>query len=91
MEWQAIDTAPMDGTWVLVSWDCDRECFDGIGVEWQNWDYGFSNKYPPPPAMVAMFADEEWRAYSEDGGFYGQISQPTHWRPLPQMPSTSAT
>lgn len=49
---------------------------------------------PPPPAMVALWRCSEdydqWRAYSEDGGYYGEIPTPTDWTPLQALPVTQA-
>ncbi len=87
MTWQPIDTAPKD-VWVLVSWK------GGLPEPYENgpWDYGMKD-VPPPPAMTALWRPSEycddggnWRSYSEDGGFYGEIPNPTHWMPLPEPP-----
>jgi len=83
MTWQPIETAPKDGTWVLLS---------GGAVEY-DWDG------KTKPAMVVgqythwrdgVTAEEGWWQFAwYDGGFYGEYEAPTHWQPLPAPPDAA--
>jgi hypothetical protein len=88
MNWQPIDTAPKDGTDVLVLLDCadvavvhiawwrSREEWESIGQYCEGWD------------SVEQW--EGWWSYTQ-----GSVTQeklegfrlPTHWTPLPAMPT----
>jgi hypothetical protein len=75
-EWQPIETAPKDGSWVLLS---------GGEIEYR-WD-GDSQ----PPAVVAQWSTTlnletvagHWQFAWYDGGYYGEYVNPTHWMSLP--------
>lgn len=80
-EWQTIETAPKDGTWVLV-------CGGAI-------DYGWDGD-TAPMAVVAQFTHElngtersegTWQFAWYDGGYYGEYENPTHWMPLRDPPA----
>jgi hypothetical protein len=83
-EWQPIETAPKDGTWILL-------CGGEIRYEWD----GLSQ----PNAVVGQFAPKgevmagRWQFAYYDSGFHGQYENPTHWMPLPAPPmeQTNAT
>ena len=83
-EWQPIETAPKDGTRVLL-----------FGGEQEVWKSQRDSKAGP---MVVGWADgteygeQAWRFCTYDSGFYGRLdTQPTHWMPLPEPPKESAT
>ena len=79
-DWQPIETAPIDGTRILVfggRQDYLIDADEDAGAEmfavayWDqflNWDEG------------------NWRFCCYDGGFYGEWEFPTHWMPLPEVP-----
>ena len=76
MGWQPIETAPKDGTWVLLtggtvdgSWDGDTAPMVVVG------------QYLPPWGSEAI-----WHFAWYDNGYYGEYSNPTHWMPLPEPP-----
>ena len=75
MDWQPIDTAPRDGTWVLVR---------GGRI-----DYGWDGD-TDPPAVVAQWGEgggaEYWQFAWYDSGYYGEYKSPTEWMPLPEPP-----
>jgi hypothetical protein len=77
MEWQPIETAPRDGTWVLLY-------FDG-------WDTPSSEGQPT--IYVGQWPPEDhWRhdgTWYVDWGDLTQyhIGPPTHWMPLPALPA----
>jgi len=77
--WQPIETAPKDGTWVLLrSGDID---------------YGWDGD-TKPPAVVGQYVVSEdpeeasggWQFAWYDSGVYGEYDNPTHWMPLPAPP-----
>lgn len=81
MHWQPIETAPKDGTWVLLNGGyCDGD--EGgnnrrpVVAQWTNYlngrtapDYG------------------RWQFAWYDGGYYGAYESPTHWMPLFALPA----
>lgn len=72
MEWQPIETAPKDGSWVLLS---------GGSI-----DYGWDYTADKPLAVVGQWASfaKCWQFAWYDGGYYGEYENPTHWRPIPR-------
>lgn len=88
--WRPVSTAPI-GRWVEVKTDAlPHPLIDEDGAPW--WEYG--SQVPPPVVVVAIFDrpsafgltygigddQREWRVFSADGGLYGRIARPTHWR-----------
>jgi len=72
--WQPIETAPRDGTWILLT---------GGSVDW-DWD-GDSK----PRVVAAQFRErnaDSWQFAWFDAGYYGEYENPTHWMPLPEPP-----
>jgi hypothetical protein len=81
MIWQPIETAPKDGTWILV-WGGKTD----ENMEW--WDEKDRNR-----PVTARWCSESgrrsgyWRFASYDGGYLGDfVEDPTHWQPLPELP-----
>lgn len=74
-EWQPIETAPRDETWILLT--------GGI------IDYGWHNG-DKPPVVVGQSAKEGWQFAWYDGGYYGEYENPTHWMPLPLLLPSNA-
>lgn len=92
MNWQPIETAPKDGTDVLVFFDCatvpvvhiawyrSREEWESSGQFCGGWD--------------SLEEWEGWWSYTR-----GSVSQeklegystPTHWMPLPEAPNLNST
>ena len=76
-EWQPIETAPKDGTWVLIY---TVNVGDEVGqrnmcvAQWSNY---LNGRTVEPRWMFAWF----------DGGYYGACDEPTHWMPLPLGPT----
>jgi hypothetical protein len=66
--WQPIDTAPKDGTEILL--------LTGHGMKIGAWYDDFYSKKPKPYWT--------WWDYSK---IIMRRNQPTHWQPLPKMPS----
>ena len=80
-EWQPIETAPMDGTWVLLTG----------GLIDYGWDAEDNDQ---PHAVVGQVTEQMrhskptmvWHFAWYDSGYYGEYEQPTHWMPLPDAP-----
>jgi hypothetical protein len=79
MEWQPIETAPKDGTWVLLA---GGDCYNDGGD-------------PTERIVTAQCTNElngrtmddtRWQFAWYDGGYYGEYLDPTHWMPLPEPP-----
>ena len=76
MTWQPIETAPRDGTWILL-----------MGGEIV---YGWHSP-SVPPMVVGQYTthlngqevEPHWQFAWYDGGYYGEYENPTHWMPLP--------
>ena len=79
-EWQSIDTAPKDGTKVLVY---DQESAGlsgrpGIGIAWWH-SHRYHDKY-----RESWCPQESW--CSQGCRDDVEIYHPTHWMPLPEAP-----
>ncbi len=73
MEWQPIETAPKDGTFILAI--CSPEAWCPVIVRWNNNvvnDFG---------TVLEEGWGDEFKTYHIDG-----LNMPTHWMPLPQPP-----
>lgn len=71
-KWRPIETAPKDGTSILIFGKWDGEISDWRKV----W----------PQSGVAAWQDNEWSAVLTD--IYGVwCALPTHWMPLPKPPT----
>ena len=71
MEWQPIETAPRDGTTILV--------WQKGSVEFARWNTGPWNKMPRPfwdGTLAALW-----------GKMTARNHPPTHWMPLPPPPA----
>jgi hypothetical protein len=75
-QWQPIETAPKDGTVVLL-WACDED----------EWEDAHDEPRDPQrywyPARVSVQKHIWWIA----GGMMRQLKGATHWMPLPAAPS----
>lgn len=70
-EWQPIETAPKDGTRILI--------FDNGCISIANWHEQIDNYNHAP--------FDGWLIFYPDDAFYTQVSEnPTHWMPLPEPP-----
>lgn len=74
MKWQPIETAPKDGTKILV--------FTIHGdVELSDWYFYDSERYEPVEGTDGLF-----RRVTEKRGLWNS-NTPTHWAPLPAPPA----
>lgn len=71
--WQSIETAPTDGTWVILTGGT-------IIYGWEGNDL--------PPVVCAQYSGRvkkneiRWHFAWYDGGYYGEYVGPTHWMPV---------
>jgi len=81
--WQPIDTAPKDGTWVIL---CGGTADDEsaataadlkrpVVAQWSTWRNG-------------QTWQGRWQFCWFEGGYDGKYSDPTHWQPLPAPPNS---
>lgn len=73
MDWQPMETAPRDGSWVML-----------LGGSLDKYA-----EVAPPATVARYEGlhpryGEEWRYASYDSGEYGRVSEPRGWMPLPQ-------
>ncbi len=82
-EWQPIDSAPKDGTWVLL--------IGGATDEFYLLDEKPECVSRPVSAfwMPDDFSDDEgfWAMAHWDSAWRSRYEAPTHWMPLPASPS----
>ena len=76
-DWQSIETAPLDGTVVMLKGGTTNE-----------EDMGYRDRSKLSRPVTAWFDSDwfggsQWRFASYDAGHYGEYLDPTHWRPLP--------
>lgn len=81
--WQPIETAPRDGTWVMLAGgacDEDEGGSDGrpVVAQWTNY---LNGRTAPNYGR--------WQFAWYDGGYYGAYNEPTHWMPLPAPPESA--
>jgi hypothetical protein len=81
--WQPIETAPKDGTPLLLWDDFAQLKAHTNDPRWgsEALDYGF----PPAVPFVGFWDGEHWQLAHYDAYSYG----PTHWMPLPDVPGTA--
>lgn len=75
-EWRPIESAPLDGSWVLVSGgtiDCESMDNRPVPAQWTN-------------ELNGQMTEWHWQWAWFDGGYYGWYENPTHWMPLPEPP-----
>ena len=71
-QWQPIETAPRDGTTILVC--------GGM------WVGEFSGEFPLGGVAMVTFLGDTWAVDNTE--YYGPtIHNPTHWMPLPPDPN----
>ena len=79
-EWQPIETAPRDGTLILVS-------FGAKGVRAVSWDDPWSDDWPVDPDKgLWCVSDDKHGPYPLRGYLDTGPNAPTHWMPLPPAP-----
>ena len=80
MNWQPIETAPKDGTWVLL-----------FGGKTSEDDYMRTGVLIERPVTAfwnnSECYDEYWAFAFWDGDWREEYSDPTHWMPLPEPPN----
>lgn len=75
MDWQPIETAPKDGSVIVLSWHEGGEAQESFIMQW-----GHIQKNGLFPRNTGMWVSPDgsmtWNGSADDGG-------PTHWMPLP--------
>lgn len=86
--WQPIETAPKDGTSVLLCGGCTDELTDDSDFEGFEGDVSVEEAHRP---VTGLWRGDRWIYATYDGGFYGKYEGPTHWMPLPLAPKGGAS
>tara|TARA_R110000868_G_scaffold99334_1_gene273432 strand:+ start:1300 stop:1947 length:648 start_codon:yes stop_codon:yes gene_type:complete len=81
-QWQPIETAPKDGTWILVGGGETDDEEEARGIAVASWTRELNG------SVGDRYARWQFAVY--DGGHYGNYINPTHWMPLPQPPQEGA-
>ena len=75
-----IDTAPRDGTWILLfggttrdEYATDDESARPVVGQWATMLNGMALR------------QGRWQFAWYDGGYYGEYERPTHWMPIPEL------
>ena len=79
--WRPIETAPRDGTWVLLAGGkCYGDQGDNIGrvvsAQWTEHKFGRTH-----PALGRWM-----HSWYYDGGYFGEYEHPIYWAPIPEPP-----
>ena len=80
-EWQPIETAPKDGSVVLIA---DAEHVNEAHYVFEVGEFLVSN-YPDP--YWEKYDHSYWDRHNDDSDWY----EPTHWMPLPPPPNPNTT
>lgn len=73
MDWQPIETAPRDGTDILIYVQLSNECFVAY------WHSRFSK----------LVRGDAWAFATLFGGRTAYTKEATHWMPLPEPPKAA--
>ncbi len=76
-EWKRIDSAPKDGTWILVLGDIQDEGEGRTIAVAQYTEYLNGRK-----------TRWHWQFAWYDGGYHGWVENVSHWMPLPSPPTS---
>ena len=79
-EWLPIDTAPKDGTEILLT------AFEDDGAQFETWPMRWAHiqRNGLFPGRIGMWTHVSGITWNDDSLGAG----PTHWMPLPALPST---
>lgn len=89
MNWQPIETAPRDGTEVLVYFDCATVPI--VHIAWCNDAKDWADFSSYSDAFDSLEEYEGWWSYVSGSVSFEKLSgyrEPTHWMPLPALPET---
>jgi len=78
-DWQPIDTAPKDGSWVL---GLDAESKTSGIVRWSSKDDYIKRSKEQGTANWKYVAHEGWQSYEYDSAY----DSPSHWLSIPNPP-----
>lgn len=77
--WRPIETAPRDGSWILLTGGT-------IEYGWGGDDYPRVVSGQWSTILNNSPTEGHWQFAWYDGGYYGAYERPTHWMPIPPAP-----
>jgi hypothetical protein len=84
--WQPIETAPLDGTNILVWGGRPDNYSNELKLDDDTWEYS----WPEPRVVTAQYINDRWWYCEYDSGVYGEYLNPIHWMPAPTPPTAKA-
>ncbi len=86
LAWQPIETAPKDGTWVLLWSASDESVWTGL---WRDRELLPATVREIWPDLDGKWCKDIYVAYDREHHPYQPIHEVTHWMPAPARPSLS--
>lgn len=84
-DWQPIETAPKDGTRILIYWPSYLYEYDGFGIEpgEEKIAIGWWFENPRLALLTSGYFHDQHEL--DDCGLAHPAHAPTHWMPLPEL------